>query len=336
MIQAYDFGKTAEGARVTRFRLTNAEGAWADILDFGCTVQSLCVRERSGRLRDVVTGFDSVAGYESSASYMGAICGRVANRIAGARFVLDGREHRLIANDGENCLHGGGRAFSFGVWDAEIAGDSLRLSRVSPDGEYGFSGTLFAELIYRFTDEGALEMTYAATSDKPTPYNPTNHCYFALDSAPDVSDTRLRIDSARYLETDAALIPTGKILPVAGTPYDFIREKPIGRDIAATPGGYDTCFLVRGTGMRTAARAYSRASGIVLEVSTDMPAIQLYTANTLGERHGKDNKAYGRRSAFCLETEFCPDAVHHPAFSSGIVRPGERFTSRTVYAFQIS
>jgi len=331
MIRSFDFGHTARGERVTRFRLQNADGAYADVLDFGCTVQALCVRDRTGGLRDVVAGFDAVSGYEQSASYMGAVCGRVANRIAGARFTLAGREYRLIDNDGGNCLHGGGRGFSFGVWDARTDGDRLRLSRVSPDGEYGFPGTMQVELIYAFTDGGALEMTYTARSDQPTLYNPTNHCYFALDDEPDVSETLLWLAGERYIETDAALIPTGNILDVAGTPLDFTREKPVGRDIGQTPMGYDHCFLVDGEGMRLAARVRSERTGLLLEVWTDRPAIQLYTANFLNEKNGKGAKTYGKRSSFCLETETCPDAIHHPAFPRMTLSPGEEFVSRTAY-----
>lgn len=334
MIRSFNFGHTAQGERVTRFRLTNAAGAYADILDFGCTVQALCVRDKRGGLRDVVAGFDAVAGYEQSASYMGAVCGRVANRIAGARFTLAGREYRLIDNDGGNCLHGGGRGFSFGMWEAQADGDRLYLTRVSPDGEYGFPGTMQAALCYAFTDEGALEMTYTARSDKPTLYNPTNHCYFALDDEADVSQTLLWLASDRYVETDAALIPTGNILDAAGTPLDFTQAKPIGRDIAQTPMGYDHCFLLNGAGMRRAACAQSEKSGLKLEVWTDRPAIQLYSANFLGETDGKGGKAYGKRSSFCLETETCPDAIHHPAFPAMTLAPGEEFFSKTVYLLQ--
>lgn len=334
MIKAYDFGTTAQGTRATRFRLTNARGAYADILDFGCTVQALFVQEKSGALRDVVTGFPTLAGYENSASYMGAICGRVANRIAGARFTLAGCEHALIDNNNGNCLHGGGRAFSFSVWDAEVDGDSLRLSRTSPDGEYGFPGTLKAEITYRFTDDCALEMSYRATTDAPTLYNPTNHCYFVLDDEADVNGIRLWVDAKEYLETDADLIPTGKILPVRGTPLDFTQEKPIGRDIGGTPMGYDHCFLLEGEGLRTVARAQSPVTGVTLEVITDRPAIQLYTGNFLNETGGKNGRAYPARSAFCLETQTCPDAVHQAHFPSAALDPGREFASFTAYVLK--
>lgn len=332
MIQSFDFGKTANGTRVTRFRLKNASGAYADVLDFGCTVQAFAVRDQNGKNRDVVAGFDSVAGYENSLSHMGAVCARVANRIAGAKFTLEGREYRLIDNDGGNCLHGGGRGFSFGVWHAETDGDRrLCLSRTSPDGEYGFPGTLRAEVAYELTNAGALEITYRAACDKPTLYNPTNHCYFMLDDEPNVYDTILWIASDRFLETDAALIPTGKIVRAAGTPMDFAKEKPIGRDIAGTPAGYDHCFLLNGEGMRLAARARSDKSGLTLEVWTDRPAIQLYTANFLDEENGKGGRAYKKQSSFCLETQTCPDAVHHPDFPTMTLLPGADFVSKTSY-----
>lgn len=334
MIQAFDFGYTAHGTRVTRFRLQNDSGAYADVLNLGCTVQAFCVKEQGGTLRDVVAGFDTVSDYENSVSYMGAVCGRVANRIAGARFTLAGREHTLIDNDNGNCLHGGGRGFSFGVWDAQVEGERLHLSRTSADGEYGFPGTLFAKITFALTGLNALEMTYTATTDAPTLYNPTNHCYFMLDDAADVDAISLFIASDRYVETDASLIPTGRILPVAGTPMDFTKAKPLGQDIEKTRMGYDHCFLLDGAGMRLAATAKSSRTGLSLEVWTDRPAIQLYTANFLDEKRGKGGCGYAGRSSFCLETETCPDAVHHPDFPAMTLFPGERFVSKTTYVIK--
>ena len=335
MIKSFDFGTTRDGARVTRFRLGNARGEYADVLDFGCTVQSLRVRDGRSGLREVTAGFEDVSGYENSKSYMGAVCGRVANRIGGARFTLAGREHALIGDDGGSCLHGGGPAFSFGVWDAEPDGNSLRLSRISPAREYGFPGELRAQLTYELTDDGALWMTYRAKTDAPTLYNPTNHCYFTLDDAATVDDVLLWIDSGAYLETDAALIPTGRIIPAAGTPLDFTAEKPVGRDIAATPMGYDHCLLLGGGGMRLAARARSARSGVTLEVWTDRPAIQLYTGNFLDEPRGRGGKPYKKRSAFCLETQTCPDAIHHAHFPQATLLPGEEFASGSAYKFGV-
>ncbi|HWQ57539.1 MAG TPA: aldose epimerase family protein [Clostridia bacterium] len=334
MIKAYDFGKTRDGRRVTRFRLENAKGAYADVLDFGCTVQSLCAFDGNGALRETTAGFDDVAGYEGSSAYMGAMCGRVANRIGGARFALAGGEYALVANDNGNSLHGGGPGFSFGIWDAEIDGNALRFARTSPDGEYGYPGTLRAELTYEYADDGALWMTYRASTDRPTLYNPTNHCYFTLDDASTVDDIRLWIDAGAYLETDSALIPTGTIIPAAGTPLDFAAEKPIGRDIGQTPMGYDHCLLLRDGGMRLAARARSELSGLTLEVWTDRPAIQLYTGNFLSEPHGRGGRPYGKRAAFCLETQTCPDAVHHAQFPQATLLPGEEFFSRSAYVFK--
>ncbi len=335
MIQSYDFGATKDGARVTRFRLTNARGAHADVLDMGGTVQSLCVPQRNGALFEAATGFDTPNGYENSTSYMGATCGRVANRIAGAHFSLNGKDYALPANDGPNTLHGGGRAFSFGVWEAEIDGDRLCLFRTSPDGESGFPGTLRAGVAYEWTQENSLRITFTGASDAPTLYNPCNHCYFHLDDAPDVSQTLLWIGAETSLEVDEALIPTGNILPVAGTPFDFTREKPIGRDIAATRAGYDHCLMLEGAGMRLAARARSEQTGIALAVYTDRPALQFYSGNFLEEPCGRGGRAYGRRSAFCLETQTCPDAVHHPHFPSALLLPGEEFVSRSAYAFSL-
>lgn len=331
----FDFGMAREGNAVTRFRLENARGETADVLDFGCTVQSLRLRDASGELREVTAGFDDVAGYENSKTYMGAMCGRVANRIGGARFALGGQEYALISNDNGNCLHGGGPAFSFGVWDAEPDGKRLRLSRVSPDGEYGFPGELAAELTYELTDDGALWMTYRARTNAPTLYNPTNHCYFTLDDAATVDDILLWIDSDAYLETDASLIPTGRVLSAAGTPLDFTARKPIGRDIAATPMGYDHCLLLNGGGMRLAATAKSAVSGVSLEVWTDRSAIQLYTGNFLDEPRGRGGKPYRKRAAFCLETQTCPDAIHHAHFPQATLLPGEEFVSRSAYKFGV-
>ncbi len=328
MISGYAFGDCAAG-RVTRFRLENRSGAYADILSLGCTVQALAVPDKAGRLTDVALGYDCAKDYISRSPYMGAVCARVANRIGGARFTLGADEYALVKNDGENCLHGGGRAFSFGIWDAGTQGDALILSRVSPDGEYGFPGELELSVTYRMTDDNALTIEYEAQSAADTPVNPTNHTYFCLDGQKNVSKTRLMLESDEYLETDSALIPTGRRIPVEGTEFDFKEARDIGR----TP--YDHCFVLRGAGYRRFARAQSPFSGIVMSAFTDRPAVQLYTAASLDEAHGKRGARYGSMSGFCLETQCFTDAVNHAGFPTCILKAGEKFKSRTSYAFDV-
>ena len=329
-MKAYDFG-SINGQGVTRFRMEHPSGVHADVLDMGCTIHSLSMPDGGGKLRDMVQGLASPEAYRASGSHMGAVCGRFANRIAGARFSLGDEEHRLIANDGANCLHGGTDEFSYSVWHAETEGERLRFSLVSPCGAGGFPGELAITVLYELIDGPGLRITYEATATAPTVFSPTNHAYFALDDAADVSQTELFIGASSYIEVSPSLIPTGRILPVHGTAFDFSRAKALGAEMP--PMGYDHCFALDGGGLRRAARARSPISGASLSVLTDRPGLQLYTANFLDEPMGKGGAHYRPRSSFCLETEAFPDAPNHENFPSAALLPGEAFHSVTAYMF---
>ncbi len=335
MISSAGFGKTAGGQAVTRFRLKNGQGAYADILTYGGAIQSLCVYGRQG-LVDVALGYDDISAYEAGDACMGAALGRYANRICGARYTLDGQTFSLVANDGANCLHGGPRGFHRQVWQAEPQGDSLLLRLCASAGEGGFGGSLSVELTYSLTEENALCIRYRAETDAPGVVNLSNHCYFNLWGQGDVLGHLLQIEADAYTETGPAMTTTGRILTTAATALDFSLPKPIGRDIAdpllVPTQGYDHNFVLRGRGLGRAASAWCPASGLGLALYTDAPGVQLYTANFLSGA-GKGGRAYGPHSAFCLEAQNFPDAPNHPHFPGAVLRPGEIYRRNIVYAF---
>jgi len=331
-----EFGHTRRGEAVTCWRLGDGE-AFAEFLDYGCTLRRLCVPDRTGRLVDVVLGYDTTAGYEDGDGYLGATPGRFSNRIGGASFSLNGKTCLLAANDGANHLHGGLRGFDKYVWQAEEADGGVRFTRVSPDGEEGYPGTLTASVLVRWSLSGGLELTYGAVSDQDTVVNLTNHAYFNLCGGGDVLSHRLRVNADFFTENDAHCLPTGRILPVDGTPMDFRQAKPIGRDIDSDAvcvrqaGGYDINLVLSGSA--PAAELYAPESGIRLTLTTDQPGLQLYTANTLTGRTGKGGVPFGRRSGVCLETQAFPDAIHHPNFPSCVLRAGERYARSARFVF---
>lgn len=300
------------------------------ILPFGATLQSLRVPDREGKARDVVLGYDTQAAYERNDGYLGATVGRFANRIGSARFSLNGREYRLRANEGENQLHGGIVGFSHRLWTVEEkTGTHAVFSLLSPDGDEVYPGNLRVRVSY--TLEGAaLRILYEAQSDADTVCSLTNHSYFNLSGCGSVAEQELMIFADHYTPVDAALIPTGEITPVAGTALDFRTLRPIG-------SGYDHNFVLRGEPgtLRPAAFARCAESGITMTVSSTMPGLQLYTAGVLTERPGKGGSVYKPGWGFCLETQFFPDAPNQPAFSSPLLRAGERYEHETVFAFDI-
>lgn len=336
------FGATKDGRQVTLFRIAHADGSFAEILDYGCTVVSLAVPDRAGEMVDVSLGYDTIEEYERNDGYFGAIVGRTANRISGGSFTLNGQTYELYRNVGSDSLHGGLIGFDKYVWNASVEDGELVFSRVSSDGEEGYPGTLSIEVAYRFTPEHALEIRYCAVSDADTLCSPTSHIYFNLDGhgAGSVHDHTLRVFASRYSEADARLLPTGNVLSVAGTPMDFTMEKPIGRDIEAPleqlrlAGGYDLNYALDEPGRLAAAAVLaSDKTGIEMTVETDQPGIQLYTTNMLSDRPGKQGAAYARRCAVCLETQTFPDGIHHPNLPQQTLRAGEVYTHRTVYRF---
>lgn len=331
------FGVTSEGESVKCWRLTGEDGSWAEMLDYGCTLRSVMVPDRAGDLKDVVLGYDTLAEYQRGDGYLGATVGRVANRIGGASFTLSGEAHALFRNDGENHIHGGSRGFDRYLWHAEAEDGGLRFSRVSPDGEEGYPGELQVSVLVRWSAGAGLELLYQARSSRDTLLNLTNHAYFNLNGGGDILRHRLRMAADAYTETDRHCLPTGRILPVAGTAMDFRQEKELGQDLESREtcvrqvGGYDSNFVLRGED--PAAELYAPESGIRMRVTTDRPGIQLYTANFLTKRTGKGGAPYGPRSGVCLETGCFPDAVHHPDFPSCVLPAGVEFTSRTAYVF---
>ena len=340
------FGRLADGTAVELFTLTNASGLEARIMTYGAILVSLKVPDRNGVLADVNLGFDGLAGYLGTHPYFGAVIGRYGNRIAKARFNLDGVEYRLAANNNGNTLHGGIKGFDKAVWKAEAVkvayGTGVKLTYLSKDMEEGFPGNLSVTVVYTLTDANELEIRYEATTDKATPVNLTNHAYWNLkgEGQGDVLGHRLQIEADKITAVDSAanLIPTGEIVPVAGTPFDFTSPHAIGERIAKVEGGYDHNFVLRSGGgaLALAARVEEPTSGRVLEIWTDQPGIQLYTGNFLdGTVIGKGGHAYGKHSAFCLETQHFPDSPNQPNFPSTVLRPGQAYRTVTVHKFSV-
>ncbi len=334
------------GEDVRRFRL-RAEGIEADVLSYGGIIEALRVPDRQGRVASVVLGLPSLDQYVRVSPYFGAAVGRYANRIARGRFALDGREYQLACNDGANAMHGGTVGFSRRVWDVADAGPArVTLRRTSPDGEEGYPGALDVTVAYS-VEPGALRIDYAAETDRPTVLNLTNHSYFNLagEGGGSVLGHLLRINADAFLPADAGQIPTGELRPVAGTPFDFLMPTLIGARIREGDPqlvqalGYDHCWALRGgvaDAPRLAVRATDPASGRVLEVLTTEPGVQVYTGNRLtGSLVGPSGRAFRSGDGFCLETQHFPDSPNQPGFPSTVLRPGERFTSTTVFRFGV-
>jgi aldose 1-epimerase len=344
------FGKTPDGQSVDLYVLTNRSGAEVSITNYGGAIVSVKVPDRHGKLADVVLGYDNVDGYVNDKSHFGGIIGRYGNRIAHAQFVLDGKTYNLAKNNGENSLHGGVKGFDKAVWTARILhgkdGQSLELTYLSKDGEEGFPGNLNVSVIYTLKDDNALSIAYIATTDKKTVLNLTNHSYFNLagQGSGDILGHLLMIEADKFTPVDAALIPTGELRDVAGTPFDFRKPTAVGARINQEDeqlklgGGYDHNFVLRGVPESLeflgAARVVEPTSGRVLEVFTTEPGLQFYTGNFLdGKTPGKGGVAYPRRNALCLETQHFPDSPNQPKFPSVILNPGERYHTVTTYKF---
>lgn len=333
-LETRPFGRTAAGEQVTSWTLTAENGMALTLLDYGATVQSLLAPDRAGRPVDVVLGYDTFAEYENNDGNLGATIGRVANRIGGGRFCLGGTAYHLAQNCGENHLHGGVRGFDKRFWQVRAEAGALVCTRLSPDGEEGYPGNL--ALTVRFALEpGALTITYEAQTDRDTIVNLTNHSYFNLAGGGSVLGHTLQVDASRFLEHDAAGLPTGRSIGVAGTAFDFRAAKPIGQDLASGDpnlcGGYDHNFILAS---ENAAALACAQTGILMRVATDLPGMQVYTANALLPRRGKRGGTMGVHSAVCLETQLFPDAMAHYGFPSPVLHAGERLRSRTSFRFE--
>jgi aldose 1-epimerase len=337
-----EFGKLKNGTAVELYTLKNGK-IEASITNFGATVVSLLVPDKSGKVADVVLGYDNPADYEAGKSYFGAVVGRYGNRISKGRFHLDGHEYKLATNDGPNHLHGGTIGFNKKVWTAHVVGDALQLTYVSPDGEEGYPGKLTATVTYSLVGSG-LRIDYKATSDKDTVANLTNHSYYNLAASGDILNHELTIHADRFTPVDSTLIPTGALQKVEGTPFDFRTPHRIGDRIGKKDEqlkfgkGYDQNWVLNrtGAGLSMAARVSDPVSGRVMEVYTTQPGLQFYTGNFLdGTAKGKGGKVYQFRSALCMETQHYPDSPNHAAFPTTELKAGQTFTSTTEFRFSV-
>ena len=343
------FGKTAEGESVDLYTLRNTKGVEAKITNYGGILVSLKVPDRNGKFDDVVLGFNDLDTYLKGHPYFGALIGRYGNRIAKGRFTLNGVEHKLAVNNGENHLHGGIKGFDKVVWTGKEAktdsGPAVILSYLSKDGEEGYPGNLNVTVTYTLTNNNELKINYEATTDKDPVINLTHHSYFNLagEGNGDILNHRVTINATRFLPTDAGSIPTGELRQVAGTPFDFRKATAIGARINQDEEqlklgkGYDHTWIIEsrpGGTMRLAARAFEPTSGRTMEVWTTEPGMQFYTGNFLdGTLTGKSGKIYQHRYGFCFETQHYPDSPNQPAFPTTTLKKGATYRSTTTYRF---
>lgn len=337
-VQRAIFGYTPDGAEIEVFTLTNRHGATARVITYGATLTSLRVPDRDGNLMSVVREIlISDQGPDGNFRQSGAVFGRVVNRIANARFTLDGREYSLATNMKTHHIHGGRKNFSRVIWQARPPNPvrpAIELTYLSPDGEEGYPGNLTAHVTYTLTDANVLRIDYRATTDKPTPVNLTNHAYFNLAGAGDVLDHELTVNADRYTESAEYLIPTGKIKSVRGTALDFTRPQPLGARVAQLRANrrYDDNFVLNrpagDASLLFAARVREPRSGLTMEVWTTEPGMQLYTSPLASSADAAPSFGY-----YCLETQHFPDSVNHPEFPSTILRPGDTFRSTTEFRF---
>jgi aldose 1-epimerase len=344
------FGKMPDGQGVDMFTLANANGVEVRTINYGCALVSIRVPDRNGEKADVILGCDTLDNYRANRSYLGAVCGRYANRIAEGRFVLDGKSYELATNNGVNHLHGGRKGFDKYVWEPApfrgADGTGITYTHTSPDGDESYPGTLRVRVTYTLSERNELALEYHATTDKPTMLNLTNHAYFNLagQGNGEIVDHEILINADHFTPVGDTQIPTGDIAPVAGTPFDFRRSTRVGARIAdphiqiQRGRGYDHNYVLnkKGAELSHAARLVEPKSGRVMDVHTTEPGMQFYSGNYLdGSIIGKGGKPCTARMALCLETQHFPDSPNKPHFPSTLLRPGQEFRSRTVYAFGI-
>ena len=344
--------KTEDFDSIQLYTLTNASGASVKVTNYGAIITSIIVPDRNGKMADIALGYNHLENYMNAVDrpYFGAIVGRYGNRIAKGTFTIDGVKYSLATNNGENHLHGGIIGFDKVAWDAkplQVAGGSaIELTYLAKDREEGYPGNLQVKVTYTFNNVNELQVDYRATTDKATHLNLTQHTYFNLKGEGEgtILDHELMLNAPKYTPIDAGSIPTGEILPVAGTPFDFTSSKPIGRDIGKDHQqlkfgiGYDHNFVLdkggKDASLTSAAKVYEPSSGRVLEVSTTEPGVQFYCGNFLdGRLKGKSGKNYVHRGGFCLETQHYPDSPNQPNFPSTLVKPGQTYQTTTVFKF---
>ncbi|MGE4277908.1 MAG: aldose epimerase family protein [Lawsonibacter sp.] len=335
-----EFGETGRGEPVTEYTLKNRSGGSVSILNYGCTVRCLQIPDATGRLTDVVLGYDTIWEYEEHDGYLGAIIGRNSNRIGAGSVTLNGTEYSLSRNEGNNQLHGGQRGFDKRMWTVQAVQDGIRLSRCSPDGEEGFPGNLEVSITYCLLDEPALRITYDAVSDADTICNLTSHCYFNLNGGGSALAHNLQIVADQFTENNGECLPTGKIFSVSGTPMDFRVSRPLGNASFSENeqlrqfGGYDHNYVLRGGfAVKKAAVLESLQTGLRMTVLTDRPGMQLYSGNSLTVRTGKNGVLYHPHDAVCLETQLFPNAMQCVNFPSPVLKHGATYHSQTEYRF---
>lgn len=331
-----------EGEAITKYTLTNPAGMQVSILNYGGTLTDIITPDKEGNKGNVILGFDSLSGYlQKGNPYFGSLIGRYGNRIANGKFILDGKQYTLAANNNGNSLHGGIKGFDKVVWKAEkLAGDSsLQLTYTSKDGEEGYPGNLSVKVVYTLTSDNAIKIDYTATTDKATPVNLTNHAYYNLSAGKDstILDHQLMISADKFTEVNDKLIPTGKLPEVKAGPMDFNTEKVIGKDIQQVSGGYDHNWVLnkKGSELEKVATLYHAGSGRLMEVWTTEPGLQFYSGNFLDGTltNTKGGAKYVKHAALCLETQHYPDSPNQPSFPTTILKPGETYRQTTVYKF---
>ena len=342
------YGAMPDGKKVKVFTLTNKNGLTAKVIEYGAILISMETPDQSGKSADITHGYDTLEGWLTNTSYFGATVGRFGNRIKDGKFTLDGKDYKLATNNepgGIPCaLHGGLKGFDKVLWSGKTNADkSVELSYTSKDGEEGYPGNLTVKVTYSLNDENELKWEATATTDAPTVLNIVQHTYWNLSGDPTtpINDHILMLNADGYLPTDAGLIPTGKIDPVAGTPMDFTKPTAIGKRVDADfealklGGGYDHAWVLKkGGDMHFAAKVMDPKSGRAMEISTNQPAVQFYGGNFLdGKAIGKGGVAYAFRTAFALETENFPDAPNQPSFPSAVLRPGETYKHSMSFKF---
>ncbi len=339
-MQREHFATTRDGQNVERFTLTNKNGLVARIITWGGTLIEFHAPDRDGKFAEITLGFDAPESWLGEHPYFGVIAGRYANRIACGKFQLDGKTYTLTTNNGRNHLHGGSVGFDKKNWlPHPVSNNALRLTLTSPDVDQGYPGKLKIAVIYTLTDDNELRLDYEATTDQPTILNPTNHTYWNLGPTPHILAHELTLHASHYTAIDSESIPTGELPPAKGA-MDFTKAKPIGRDIAAVQnqpgGGYDHNWVIDRSPSEKhslAAELHDPASGRTMTVRTTEPGIQFYSGNYLDNLPGRAGRIYPKHGGLCLETQHFPDSPNHPAFPTTILRPGQIFSSTTIYRF---
>ena len=343
-VRVETFGSTSKKEEAVLYTLTNENGMSASITNYGAALVKLNVPDKEGKLRDVVLGYDDVTGYEKGGGSFGAPVGRNANRIGGAVITIQDKTYELEKNDNGNNLHSGTNYYNKRIWNVGEKTDSkIEFVLHSPDGDQGYPGTLDMHIIYELTEDNELRLIYDAVPDQDTIINMTNHSYFNLDGhdSGNVLKELVTLDADYFTRADAQSIPTGELVDVTGTPMDFRMPRALGEAIDADyeavrlGKGYDHNWVLKNNGkFDKVAQAVSEKSGIVMEVWTDLPGMQMYTANFLDNEHGKNGAVYGIRDAVCFETQYFPDAVHHENFASPICKKGMPYHTVTSYKFE--